>query len=67
MKRSRLWIIVLSGMLTLVNNAGAQETAVSTLPVLPGDTWTALAYRYDADVQAFKPAHEPAAPTHHGP
>ncbi len=55
MKRSWLWIIVLSGMLTLVNNAGAQETAVSTLPVLPGDTWTALAYRYDADVQALNP------------
>lgn len=34
----------------------AQDTAVSsTLTILPGDTWTALAYRYGQDVQAVNP------------
>ncbi len=34
---------------------GAQTTAVSTHIVYPGDTWQALAVRYDTDVQALNP------------
>ncbi|NHZ72561.1 MAG: peptidoglycan DD-metalloendopeptidase family protein [Aquificales bacterium] len=41
--------------LGLVWSVSAQETAVSTHLVLPGDTWTALSLRYGADVQAMNP------------
>ncbi len=40
---------------TAAQGAAAQETAVSPHHVLPGDTWTALAYRYQTDVQTLNP------------
>ena len=56
-RRKSIWFLgVLLLLLWLPVWAEAQETAVSpTLTILPGDTWTALAYRYGRDVQAANP------------
>ena len=41
--------------LVFVLQVSAQETAVSTHLILPGETWTALSVRYGTDVQAMNP------------
>jgi len=52
-----LWAgLVLAVFLGLLPDVWAQDTAVSpSLLVQPGDTWTALAYRFGQDVQAANP------------